>query len=78
MQRLGGDLDRLLNTIRLARVDLFASLCDLLEDGVVGEGGDDLGGLVLKGYVVALDTCRGILLVAVFGRLGKHTYRRAS
>lgn len=78
VQRLGGDLDRLLNTIRLARVDLLASLGDLLEDGIVGEGGDDLGGLVLKGHVVALDTCEGILLAAVNGRLAKCTYRQAS
>lgn len=78
VQRLGGDLDRLLNTIRLTRVDLLASLCDLLEDGVVGEGGDDLGGLVLKGHIVALDTCEGTLLVGVSGRWGKHAYRRAS
>ncbi|EWG52977.1 hypothetical protein FVEG_17044 [Fusarium verticillioides 7600] len=74
VQRLGGDLDGLLNTIRLARVDLLASLCDLLEDGIVGEGGDDLGGLVLKGHIVALDTCKGMLLAAASGRSGRiHT-----
>jgi hypothetical protein len=67
VRRLGSDVDRLLDTVRLARVDLLASLGDLLEDGIVGEGGDDLGGLVLKGHIVALNACDGILLAAVSG-----------
>jgi hypothetical protein len=54
---LSSDLDRLLDTIRLARVDLLAGLCDLLEHGIVGKGSDNLGGLVLKGHIVALDAC---------------------
>lgn len=51
----GGDLDRLLNTVGGGRVDLLASLGNLGEDGLVGQGGDDLGGLVLEGDLVAVD-----------------------
>lgn len=54
--RSSGDFNRLLDAVGLARVNLLARLGDLLEDDLVGQGGDDLGGLVLEGDVVALDT----------------------
>jgi hypothetical protein len=57
----------LLNTIRLAGVDLLSGLGDLLKNSLVREGGDDLGGLILEGDFVALNTCKISLLAAVRG-----------
>ena len=45
--RSSRDLDRLVDTVRLGRVDLLARLCNLGQDSLVGERGDDLGALVL-------------------------------
>jgi hypothetical protein len=56
--RLSSNLDRLLNTIRLAGVDLLSGLGDLLKNSLVREGGDDLGGLILEGDFVALNTLK--------------------
>lgn len=50
-----GHLDGLSDAVGGGRVDLLASLGNLGEDGLVGEGGDDLGVLVLEGDFVALD-----------------------
>jgi hypothetical protein len=60
----------LLDAIRLARLDSLSGLGDLLEDGLVREGGDDLGGLVLEGHLVALNTCKILLSAAVRGQGG--------
>lgn len=51
------DLNRLVDAVSLGRVDLLSSLGNLLQDGLVGQLGDDLGALVLEGYLVALDAC---------------------
>ena len=51
------DSNRLVNAIRRGRIDLLASLGDLLEDSLVGEVRDNLGSLVFQGDVVTLDTC---------------------
>jgi hypothetical protein len=51
----GGNRDGLVDTVGLGRVDLLASLGNLLEDDLVGKLGDDLGALVLEGNFVALD-----------------------
>lgn len=52
--------------IGLTGLDCLAGLLDLLEDGFVGERvfSDDVGGLVLEGYVVRLDAC--VELIATF------------
>lgn len=52
-------LDRLLNAVRLGRVDLLARLGNLFEDRLVGEVGDDLGRLVLEGDFVVVDAWAG-------------------
>jgi hypothetical protein len=49
------DSDGLLDTVGGGGVDLLAGLGDLLQDGLVGEAGDDLGLLVLEGDFVALN-----------------------
>lgn len=56
-------LNGLHHTIGLARVDLLASLGDLLEHFGVAEGvvGGDLGGLGFEGDFVGLDACAGRL-----------------
>jgi hypothetical protein len=68
----------LLDTIRLGRLDSLSGLGDLLEDGLVREGGDDLGGLVLEGDFVALDAYKISLSAAVRGEQNRETYPRAS
>ena len=50
-----GHLDGLLDAVCLGRVDLLAGLCDLGQDSIVGQAGDDLGALVLERDLVALD-----------------------
>lgn len=56
----GRDSDRLLDTVGGGGVDLLAGLGDLLEDGLVGEAGDDLGFLVFEGDFVALNAFTSI------------------
>merc|ERR1712000_34157 len=51
----GGDLHALLLAVGRRAVDLLARLADLLEDGLVGQVGDDLCGLVLEGDFVRVD-----------------------
>merc|ERR1712000_657794 len=53
----GGDLHALLLAVGRRAVDLLARLADLLEDGLVGQVGDDLCGLVLEGDFVRVDAC---------------------
>lgn len=53
----GGDLHALLLAVGRRAVDLLARLADLLEDGLVGQVGDDLCGLVLEGDLVRVDAC---------------------
>ena len=53
--RSSRDLDRLVDTVRLGRVDLLARFCNLGQNSLVGERGDDLGTLVLEGDFVAFD-----------------------
>lgn len=43
-----GHLDGLFDAVGLGRVDLLARLGNLVEDLLVGEGGDDPGALVLE------------------------------
>lgn len=52
-------LDSLRLAVSLARVDLLASLLDLLQHSVVVEGGfgDDGSGLVVERDIERLDTC---------------------
>lgn len=71
-QRLGGSghLDGLLDAVGLGRGDFLARLGNLGEDRLVGEVGDDLGGLVLEGDFVALDAC-GTLAACAPGWRGK-------
>ena len=57
-------LDGLLHAVSLGRVYLLARLCDLSEDGLVRQRGDDFGGLVLEGDFVAFDTCTDAALVS--------------
>jgi hypothetical protein len=59
-------------SISFARLDGLAGLLDGGEDGLVGKGVvlcDDLGGLVLEGNVVFLDTCIRDGLVIVPGEI---------
>lgn len=53
--RSSRNLDRLVDTVSLGRVNLLARLCNLGQDRLVGKRGDDLGALVLEGDFVAFD-----------------------
>ena len=79
-----GTLHRLRNTVGLARVDGFAGLLDLLQDGCVVQAllGCDGCGLALKGDVEVLDAWKGMRVSYVYSmnaaRGGLWPYHRAS
>uniref|UniRef100_A0A1Y1LA40 Uncharacterized protein n=1 Tax=Photinus pyralis TaxID=7054 RepID=A0A1Y1LA40_PHOPY len=50
------DVNRLFNAVSRGRFDRLARLCNLGQDGLVGQASDDLGSLILEGDFVAFDT----------------------